>query len=422
LSSKAKQRSRAVAPVLDRRPRYDKAFLRTDHMAGLTAGAFHILAKPRGAVCNLACRYCFYSKKVDLYQGSSFRMSEEVLESYVRQVIQAHQGPEVVIAWQGGEPTLMGLDFFRRSIELERKYARPGQKVLNTIQTNGTLLDAEWCAFLHENDFLVGISIDGPEHLHDQLRVDAAGGPTFKEVMRGLRLLQEHKVEHNALVAINSVNAAHPLQVYRFLRGEARIRYIQFIPVVDRVPGTAKATEESVAPGSFGRFMMCAFDEWMRRDVGEVFVQAFDVALANWHGEPPSVCTNAPTCGTALALEHNGDLYSCDHFVDEGHLLGNILTTPMLEMVCGERQLRFGAGKAVLPRPCLECDVRFACNGGCPKDRFSTTHEGEPGLNYLCSGLKSFYHHIDAPMRMMSELLRQGRAPSEIMAMADRKG
>jgi uncharacterized protein len=382
--------------------------------------AFHILAKPTGAVCNLACRYCFYSRKTDLYKGGSFHMSEKVLESYIRQVIQGHRSPEVTIAWQGGEPTLMGLDFFKRSIEMQWGYARPGQKIVNTIQTNGTLLDEEWCAFLRAHDFLVGISIDGPEDLHDQLRVDMGGGPTFARVMRGLRLLQRHGVEHNALVTVNAVNADDPQRVYRFLRDEAGFRFIQFIPIVERVmvngvASTKKVTTETIRPGKYGRFMVGVFDEWIKRDVGEVFVQAFDVALANWHGEPPSVCTNAETCGTALALEHNGDLYSCDHYVDGGHLLGNILEAPLVDLVGSERQCLFGSRKAALPRYCLTCDVRFACHGGCPKDRFISTPDGEPGLNYLCSGYKSFYHHMDRSMRIMSGLLKQGRAPSEIM-------
>ncbi|MDD1755841.1 MAG: SPASM domain-containing protein, partial [Methanomassiliicoccales archaeon] len=232
------------------------------------------------------------------------------------------------------------------------------------------------------------------------------------------------RVEHNALVTINAVNSDHPLRVYRFLRDEAEFRYIQLIPVVEKGtlgdgPRTAKVTKESVTPGKYGRFMIGIFDEWLKRDVGEVFVQAFDVALANWHGEPPSVCTNAITCGTALALEHNGDLFSCDHFVDVEHRLGSILETPMVDLVGSEQQSRFGTDKADLPRYCLECDVRFACHGGCPKDRFASTPEGEPGLNYLCAGFKSFYHHVDRPMRLMSELLRQGRAPSEIMALDD---
>ena len=384
--------------------------------------AFHILAKPRGAVCNLACTYCFYTSKSRLYPKGTFRMTDEVLESYVRQVIQGHRSPEVIIAWQGGEPTLMGIDFFKKAIELEERYLRPGQTVLNTIQTNGTLLDDEWCSFFHDHGFLVGISIDGPRELHDQYRVDQGGRPTFDKVMDGLRSLQRSKVEHNALVTINAVNSDRPREVYRFLRDEAELRYIQFIPIVEKaqgkIEGTAhKVTRESVNPGKFGRFMIGVFDEWVRRDVGQVFVQSFDVALANWYGEPPSVCTNALTCGTALALEHNGDLYSCDHFVDEGHRLGNILETPMVEMVGSERQLRFGANKALLPRYCMECDVRFACHGGCPKDRFTRSPQGENGLNYLCSGYKAFYHHIDRPMKLMSDLLKQGRPPSDIMTM-----
>jgi uncharacterized protein len=382
---------------------------------------FHVLAKPKGAICNLACRYCFYSQKVDLYKDGSFFMTEEVLDSYIRQVIQGHSSTEVTIAWQGGEPTLMGLDFFKRSIEIERKYVRPGQTIVNTIQTNGSLLDDEWCAFLHDNNFLVGISIDGPRELHDQLRVDMSGRPTFDQVMRGLRLLQKHRVEHNALVTINAVNANHPLRVYRFLRDEAGFRYIQFIPIVERercedMKTASKVTKETVNPGKYGRFMMGTFDEWVKRDVGEIFVQTFDVALANWYGEPPTICTNAVTCGTALALEHNGDLYSCDHFVDREHLLGNILDTPMVALIGSQQQQKFGASKALLPRYCRVCDVRFACHGGCPKDRFSRTPHGEQGLNYLCSGYKSFFHHIDRPMRMMSDLLRQGRAPAEIMS------
>jgi serine-type anaerobic sulfatase-maturating enzyme len=382
--------------------------------------AFHILAKPRGAICNLRCRYCFYTQKADLYRGGTFRMSEEVLESYIRQTLQAHRVPEVTIAWQGGEPTLMGLDFFKRSIAIERRYARPGQRIINTIQTNGIILDDDWCAFLHDHNFLVGISIDGPKDLHDQLRVDMGGGPTFDRVMKGLRLLQKHRVEHNALVTINSANVDEPLRVYRFLRDEAGFHFLQFIPIVERTMGddagtTRKVTKETVSPGKYGRFMIGVFDEWVRHDVGQVFVQAFDVALANWHGEPPSVCTNAAICGTALALEHNGDLYSCDHFVDGEHLLGNIIETPMVDLVGSEKQQIFGSRKAALPQYCLECDVRFACHGGCPKDRISRTPGGETGLNYLCSGYKSFYHHIDRPMRAMSHLLRQGRAPSEIM-------
>jgi uncharacterized protein len=382
--------------------------------------AFHILAKPRGALCNLACKYCFYSTKTELYKEGTFRMSDEVLDSYLRQVIGGHRTREVTIAWQGGEPTLMGLDFFRKAIEIQQRYARAGQIIVNTIQTNGTLLDDEWCSFFHDHGFLVGISLDGPRELHNRYRVDASGAPSFDKCMRGVRLLQEHRVERNALVTINAANADHPLRVYRFLRDEAGFEFIQFIPVVERdnskEGAIGKVTKESVSPGKYGRFMIGVFDEWVRRDVGRVFVQSFDEALANWYGEPPTVCINAPICGTALALEHNGDLYSCDHFVDEAHLLGNIMEVPLVEMVGGVKQVSFGMAKGQLPRKCMKCPVRFACHGGCPKDRFMRTSEGEFGINYLCSGYYSFYHHIDQPMTYMSELLRQGRPPSDIMA------
>jgi uncharacterized protein len=395
-------------------------------MANARPMAFHILAKPRGAVCNLACRYCYYLEKRALDEKGTFRMSDEVLENYISQVIGAHNVPEVTIAWQGGEPLLMGIEFFRRSIELQRKHARPGMRMINTIQTNGTLLDGEWCEFFEQNDFLVGISLDGPAELHDAFRVDAQGRPTFERVMRGLRLLQKHGVEHNALTTINSVNSHHPMKVYRFLRDEADFRYIQFIPVVERRrisaedPGS-RVSEWTVRPGEYGRFMIGVFDDWVRRDVGEVFVQTFDAALANWHGEPPPVCVGAPVCGTALALEHNGDLYSCDHFVDRGHLLGNIMEQDLAEMVGSDRQRDFGLEKARLPRCCMECDVRSACYGGCPKDRFSRTPDGGTGLNYLCKGYKAFFHHVAPSMTTMSELLRQGRAPSEITRMAGKE-
>jgi uncharacterized protein len=395
-------------------------------MARNAPPAFHVLAKPRGALCNLACQYCFYLEKKSLYEDGSFRMSDDVLDSYLRQVIQGHSVPDITIAWQGGEPLLMDLDFFRRSIELEKKYAKPGVKILNTIQTNGTLLNDEWCEFFRTNGFLVGISIDGPRELHDAFRQDVHGGPTFDRVMKGLNLLQQHKVEHNALTTINSANADQPMKVYQFLRDEAKFQFIQLIPVVERARDTlgkrtSKVTKATVRPGQYGRFMIGVFDEWVKRDVGEVFVQTFDAALANWYGEPAPVCVSSPFCGTALALEHNGDLYSCDHFVDPEHLLGNIMEEGMVELISSDRQRQFGMEKARLPRYCMECDVRFACHGGCPKDRFSRTPAGQEGLNYLCPGLKSFYHHIDRPMRIMCELLRQGRAPAEIVKLQKAK-
>src|SRR5512135_1798956 len=384
--------------------------------------AFHLLSKPTGAICNLDCAYCFFLAKELLYPGSHFRMADELLEEYVRQLIESHQTPEVTIAWQGGEPTLMGLDFFQRSIEHARKYLRPDQTIQHTIQTNGTLLNDEWAAFFKKHNFLVGISIDGPREMHDRYRQDKGGAPTFDKVMRGLSFLKKHGVEWNSLTTLNHANADHPVEVYRFLRDECGAKFIQFIPIVERhhidgVPFGDAVTDRSVTAQQYGQFLIDVFEEWVRRDIGEVYVQMFDVALANWHGEPPTLCIHSETCGTALALEHNGDLYSCDHFVEEDYKLGNIADTPMADLVASDRQRAFGLAKRdTLPAYCRECDVRFACHGGCPKDRFIETPDGEPGLNYLCAGYKAFFGHIDRPMRMMSDLLRQGRAPSELVA------
>jgi uncharacterized protein len=385
--------------------------------------AFHLLAKPTGAICNLDCSYCFFLSKEMLYPGSRFRMADELLETYIRQLIEAHRAPEVIVAWQGGEPTLMGLDFFRRAIELQEKYGRPGVRIVNTIQTNGTLVDAEWAAFFKEHDFLVGVSIDGPKGLHDAYRVDKGGHPTFDRVMEGLTQLQKHRVDWNVLTTVHAANAGHPLDVYRFLRDELGAHFIQFIPIVERVDGGDPAdpascvTDRSVAPDAWGRFMIAVFDEWMKRDVGSIFVQMFDAALASWAGAPPPLCIFGETCGEALALEHNGDLYSCDHFVDPAHLLGNITQYSMIELVASDRQRRFGDDKRdTLPRYCRECDVRFACHGECPKNRFITTPDGEPGLNYLCAGYKAFFQHVAPPMRFMAEELRRDGTPSKVMA------
>jgi uncharacterized protein len=379
--------------------------------------AFHLLAKPRGAICNLDCKYCFYLSKEELYKGSSFRMSYEMLETYIRQLFESHEDPEVTVAWQGGEPTLMGLDFFRRSIVFEKEYARPGMKIQNTIQTNGTLINDEWAAFFKENNFLVGLSIDGPREMHDFYRVDRQGGPTFDKVMQGLGFLQKYGVEWNALTTIHRANADHPVEVYRFLRDECKAEFIQFIPIVERVtPKSNEVTERSTTAEQYGRFLVGVFEEWVRHDIAKVYVQMFDVALANWHGEPSGLCVHSKTCGGALAIEHNGDLYSCDHFVTPEYKLGNIKERHMLDLVASYPQVKFGNDKYdTLPKYCRECEVRFACHGGCPKDRFITTPDGEPGLNYLCSGFKIFFHHIDRPMRAMSELLKQNRAPAELM-------
>ena len=382
--------------------------------------AFHLLSKPTGATCNLDCAYCFFLAKELLYPGSRFRMADELLENYIRQLVESHRTPEVTIAWQGGEPTLMGLEFFRRSVAYAQKYARPGMSVVHTIQTNGTLINDEWAAFFKEHNFLVGISIDGPREMHDLYRQDKGGAPTFDKVMRGLSLLKQHGVEWNALVTLNHANAEQPVRVYRFLRDECGAHFIQFIPIVERhhvdgVPYGDAVTERSITAEQYGHFLVAVFEEWVRRDIGEVYVQMFDVALANWYGEPAGLCVFSKTCGTALALEHNGDLYSCDHFVEPQHKLGNIHETHMIELVASDQQVKFGRDKFdTLPNYCLECDVRFTCHGGCPKDRFITTPAGEPGLNYLCAGYKRFFHHINQPMQLMAQLLRQNRAPSEL--------
>jgi len=380
------------------------------------------MAKPTGSACNLHCGYCFFLKKERLYPGSDFRMSVQVHEAYIRQLLESHKTPSVTVAWQGGEPTLMGLDFFRHSLELQEKYRKPGIHIENTFQTNGILLNDEWCRFFRENNFLVGLSLDGPRELHDFYRKDKAGRGTFDRVVRAARLLQKHKVECNILCTVNSKNAAHPLDVYRFFRDELGSRYIQFIPIVERKDEAGfqegeTVTDRSVQPGPFGRFLIEIFDQWVRRDVGKTFVLNFDGALAGWLGRAGTVCIFGPTCGLGMALEHNGDLYSCDHFVEPNHRLGNILKTPMIELVASEQQRKFGRDKKdTLPRYCRECPVLSICNGECPKNRFSEAPDGDPGLNYLCAGYKAFFKHADKPMRIIAELVRANRPASEVMA------
>lgn len=402
--------------------------------------AFHLLAKPTGPICNLDCEYCFFLSKENLYPGDRFRMSADILETYIRQLLEAHRTPEVTVAWQGGEPTLMGLDFFRRSVELVDQYRRPGQRVQYTIQTNGTKIDDRWAAFLKQHNFLVGLSVDGPRHLHDRYRVDKQGKGSFAQVMAGYQHLQAHNVDVNVLCTVNAANQDHPVEVYRFFRDAMGVKFLQFIPIVERttesllplanqgwstqrnekrplyVQDGNQVTDRSVEAKAFGQFLIAIFDEWVQRDVGEVFVQMFDVALANWYGEPPCICVFSETCGQALALEHNGDLYSCDHFVEPDYHLGNITETPMIELVASEQQRVFGLAKRdTLPQYCRDCKVRFACHGGCPRNRFIHTPDGEAGLNYLCAGYKAFFQHVDPAMRLMSQLLKQGLAPSEIM-------
>jgi uncharacterized protein len=382
---------------------------------------FHLLAKPTGATCNLDCKYCYFLSKEMLYPGSRFRMADDLLEEYIKQMIESQRVPEVSIAWQGGEPTLMGLEFFKRSMELEKKYRKPGMTIYNTMQTNGTLLNEDWCKFFKENNFLIGLSIDGTKDLHDHYRVDKGGHGTFDKVIKAARLMQQFDVDFNVLTTVNARNAERPLEIYRFFRDELKIKYIQFIPIVERVNQTGfqegnTVTERSVTAKQWGHFLTTIFDEWVRRDVGEVFVQMFDAALASWYGEPTGLCIFSEKCGKALAMEHNGDVYCCDHFVEPKYKLGNILETQMADLAASDKQLKFGNDKLdALPKYCLSCDVRFACHGECPKNRFIETPDGEPGLNFLCEGYKSFFKHIDAPMKFMSQQLKFNLAPSDIV-------
>ena len=391
-----------------------------------TAPRFHVLAKPTGALCNLDCSNCFFLDKERLYEGSRFHMSDETLETYIRQLIDGHRTNEVTVAWQGGEPTIMGVDFYRRALALQEKYKKPGMTFENTMQTNGTLLDDEWCAFFKENAFLIGLSIDGPRELHDANRVDKGGHGTFDKVMRGLRLLQEYGVDFNILTTVNSMNAEHPREVYRFLRDEVGTTWMQFIPIVERVNDDGSTlyqqgstvSERSVRAEQFGQFLIGVFDEWIRHDVGRVFVQTFEASARKWFGFPGSgMCVFDETCGTGMALEHNGDLYACDHFVEPAYLLGNIAQRPIVDLLAGDVQRKFGLDKRdTLPAYCRECDVLFACNGECPKNRFIATPDGEPGLNYLCAGYKAFFHHIDVPMRLIADRLKRGLAAEGVMA------
>ena len=398
------------------------------------ARAFHVLAKPVGPLCNLDCTYCFYLEKDKLYpNAASWAMPADVLESYIRQYIQAQIAPVVSFSWQGGEPTLLGVGYFRRVVELERKWAGD-KRIENAIQTNGVTLDDEWCDFLAANDFLVGLSIDGPRAIHDRYRLDKGGAPTFERVMRGLGLLKKHGVEFNTLTCVQRQNSRHPLEVYQFLK-EIGSRFMQFIPVVERIGtgmrsdglelvspadgGSATVTPWSVQPLEFGKFLCAIFDHWVRRDVGQYYVQIFDVALESWAGLDPSLCVFRSACGAALAVEHNGDLYSCDHFVYPENRLGNIMEDSLPSMVHSQQQSKFGLDKHdTLPRYCRECEVRFACNGECPKHRFIFTPDGEAGLNYLCQGYRLFFNHIDPYTRFMAGELRQERAPANVMEWA----
>ncbi len=398
-------------------------------------GNFSVLAKPIGPVCNLACKYCFYLEKEKLYPGkpgsSGWILRDDILEEYIHQYLESQTGPTVCFAWQGGEPTLLGTDYFRKVLALQQKYAN-GRKIENTLQTNGILLDDAWCEFLAGNHFLIGLSVDGPRHLHDRYRVDKRGAPTFDRVLRSVGFLKKHGVEFNTLTVVQRHNSRYPLEVYRFLRGIGH-GFLQFIPVVERVAAPngsgaptlvsphanapAQLSEWSVEPLQYGKFLCSIFDEWVRADVGRIFVQIFDVSLGAWLGMQPSVCVFQKLCGSSAVIEHNGDLYSCDHYVYPENRLGNIMDQPLAAMLGSSPQIAFGRNKLdQLPRQCLECSVRFVCNGECPKHRFVKTPDGQENLNYLCPGYKLFFTHIAPSMELMAAELRAERPPANIMS------
>ena len=370
--------------------------------------AFHLMTKPRGAICNLDCKYCYFLSKERLYPNSEFRMSDNLLEEYIRQYIAAQHVNDINFAWQGGEPTLMGVDFFRQAVRYQQKHKRPGMRVSNALQTNAVTLDDEWCEFFAENDFLLGVSLDGPADVHDFYRVDKGGKPTFQRVMAGIELLRKHGAEYNILTTVHAANEGQGLRVYKFLRDDVGAKFMQFIPIVERDNETGyqegdQVTERSISAAGYGQFLIDMYEEWLRRDVGRVFVQIFDIALAAWTGAPPGLCIFDETCGLAMAMEHNGDVYSCDHYVEPDYKLGNIMDIPLNEIVVMEEQREFGLAKRdTLPQYCLDCEVRFVCNGGCPKNRFIQTPDGESGLNYLCAGYRAFFNHVRPTMSYMA--------------------
>lgn len=399
---------------------------------------FSVIAKPTGAACNLDCSYCFFLSKELLYDHAGQRMSGAALRAYLANYLDAQPDGEVVVAWQGGEPTMRGLAFFREAVRLTEELRRPRQRVTHSLQTNGTLLDEQWCEFLAEHGFLVGLSVDGPAEMHDRYRVNKAGRGSHRMVIRGWRLLQRYQVDTNILCTVHAGNQGRPLDVYRYFRDELGARFLQFIPIVERVePKDLEAAERgwrsaggerllyrqsgdavtsrSVGPAAFGAFLSEIWDEWVTRDVGTVFVQHFDVTLANFFGQH-SLCVHSPECGSALAVEHNGDVYSCDHYVEPGYLLGNATRDRFDALLTSEFQREFGRAKRTrLTRQCLECPVRWACHGGCPKDRFASSAYGEPGQNYLCEGYYAFFTHIRPGIEHMARLLRAGRPASDIM-------
>lgn len=389
----------------------------------------YLLAKPAGSACNLACEYCYYTEKSKLYQNAPMHvMSDTLLEKFISEYIAASMQNEVLFTWHGGESLMRPITFYRRVIELQKKYAA-GKHIDNCLQTNGTLLNDEWCKFFRENDWLIGISIDGPQEFHDEYRRNKGGQPSFYKVMKGINLLKKHGVQWNALAVVNDFNADYPLDFYNFFK-EIDCHYIQFTPIVERImphddgrhlASAADAhdcpiADFSVTPEQWGNFLCTIFDEWVKKDVGNYFIQIFDSTLANWMGVPPGVCTLAQQCGHAGAIEFNGDVYSCDHFVFPEYRLGNIYTSSLTQMMYSERQMEFGKAKfSTLPTQCKECEFQFACNGECPKNRFAHTVNGEPGLNYLCAGYYKFFSHVAPYMDFMKHELQNNRPPSNVM-------
>lgn len=400
-----------------------------DNIATPFAKPLYVMLKPAGAHCNLACKYCYYLEKNNLYQNSHRHlMSDEMLEQFTREYIEAQTMPQVLFTWHGGEPLMRSIDFYKKALALQKKYAH-GKQIDNVIQTNGTLLTDEWCEFFAKNHWLVGISIDGPQEYHDHYRVTPAGKPSWEKVMQGIQLLKKHRVEWNAMAVVNAYNAEHPLEFYHFFRDNG-CQYLQFTPIVERLTehedGRTLASladdreiplaDASVTPQQWGNFLCTIFDDWVRHDVGKTFVEIFDCTLANWMGVQPGICAYSRECGHAGVMEHNGDVYSCDHFVFPEYKLGNIREQSLIDMLYGEKQQAFSRLKHTsLPRQCKECDLEFACHGECPKNRFEKDKYGEPGLNYLCQGYYQYYSHVAPYMDFMKRELLAQRPPANIM-------
>lgn len=400
-----------------------------DNIATPFAKPLYVMLKPAGAHCNLACKYCYYLEKNNLYQNSHRHlMSDDMLEQFTREYIEAQTMPQVLFTWHGGEPLMRSIDFYKKALTLQKKYAH-GKQIDNVIQTNGTLLTDEWCEFFAKNHWLVGISIDGPQEYHDHYRVTPAGKPSWEKVMQGISLLKKHRVEWNAMAVANAYNAEHPLEFYHFFRDNG-CQYLQFTPIVERLTehedGRTLASladdreiplaDASVTPQQWGNFLCTIFDDWVRHDVGKTFVEIFDCTLANWMGVLPGICAYSKECGHAGVMEHNGDVYSCDHFVFPEYKLGNIREQSLIDMLYGEKQQAFSRLKHTsLPRQCKECNMEFACHGECPKNRFEKDKYGEPGLNYLCQGYYQYYTHVAPYMDFMKRELLAQRPPANIM-------